>query len=360
MSISGVRAMFEMAQGMKHPIDLSLGMPDYDPPASVRNAAIAAIRKGYNKYTPTSGILSLRERIAQKLKEENRVHTVADNVLVTCAVSGALSIILTTLVDAGDEVILFDPYFVGYQQLILQNGGVPVYVKTDEHFQPDLVDLGRKLTKRTVAILINSPNNPTGAVYSRKTLQAIAKIAASKKIPVVSDEIYEKFCYDAKHVSIASMYDRTIVVNGLSKSHGITGWRIGYCAGPAEIINQARKVQQYSFVCAPSPFQYAALAAFDCSVTKHVAAYRKHRDVFFSAIKKVFPIQKSQGAFYAFIPYPYEGDRFMKQCIAHELLVVPGKVFSQNNIHFRASFAAKNRVLRAAGRLLCEIARSDA
>ncbi len=355
MEVSGVRKMFEMASQMKKPIDLSVGLPDFDVPEEVKNAAIEAIKKGFNKYTPTTGLRELKERILKKLKEENKIPSSIDQIIVTSAGSGALSIILTTLIESGDEVIIFDPYFIAYKELIMQNGGIPVISTTKSDFSIDLNDLQKKISGKTKAIIINSPNNPTGKVYEKKDLEEIVKIAKKHDLLIISDEIYEKFCYGKKHFSIGSIYPNTITVNGFSKSHAMTGWRVGYCTGPTEIIHEAIKVQQFNFVCAPAPFQIAAIKAFDVDVSLKIYEYKKKRDLIYNGLKKKYEIIKPEGTFYAFIKYPYNSERFIGKCIKNNLLIVPGGVFSRANTHFRVSFANKDEVLLKAVEILNNI-----
>lgn len=357
MNVSGVRKMFEMASKMKNPIDLSLGLPDFDVPDDVKKEAISSIKKGLNQYTQTTGIKELKQKILEKLRKENNIIAEEEQVIVTSAASGALSIVFTTIINEGDEIILFEPYFVAYKELIIQNGGVPVYARTKDDFSLDLEELKRKISNKTIAIVINSPNNPAGKVYTENELKNLAKIAAKYNLLIISDEIYEKFCYEKKYFSIGSIYPNTLTINGFSKSHAMTGWRVGYVAGPKEIITEAIKVQQFNFVCAPTPFQYAAIKAFDSDITKHISEYKKKRDIIFNGLKKEYKIAKPEGAFYAFVKYPCNPEKFMENCIKNNLLVVPGSAFSQHNTHFRISFATKNENLQKAIEILNKIAK---
>jgi aspartate aminotransferase len=355
MQVSGVRKMFELASKVKNPIDLSLGLPDYDIPDIIKEEAINAIKKGFNKYTPTTGIIPLKKRIVQKLKEENSIIAEEDEIIVTGAVSGALSIILTTIINKGDEIIIIDPYFVGYKQLIIQNSGLPIYVNTNKDFSLDIDEIEKKITNNTKAILINSPNNPTGKVYSKEDMIKLAEISKKKNIIIISDEIYEKFCYEKKHFSIGSIYSNTITLNGFSKSHAMTGWRIGYCHGPKKIIEQAIKVQQFNFVSSPTPFQYAAIKALDYDIKEKVIEYKKKRDIIYNGLKDRYDFVKSEGAFYYFIKYPYHKDKFIEDCINNSLLVVPGSAFSEKDENFRLSFANKDEILLKAIEILNNI-----
>ena len=357
MNVSGVRTMFEMASKMKNPIDLSLGMPDFDVPEEIKQEAIKAINQGFNKYASTTGIPKLKEKIKNKLIQENNIDVELNEIIVTSAASGALSVILKTIINENDEIILFDPYFVSYKELIIQNSGKPIFVKTKKGFSPDLNDFEAKITKKTKAIIINSPNNPSGKVYDEEDLREIAEIAEKHNLLIISDEIYEKFCYEKKHFSIGSIYKNTITINGFSKSCAMAGWRVGYCCGPKEIISDAVKVQQFNFVCAPTPFQYAAIRAFDVDISKHIEDYKTKRDIVYNGLKDNYKLMKPEGAFYAFIKYPYDKEKFVQDCINNCLLIVPGSVFSQNETHFRISFANKDEILKKAVEILNKLSK---
>ncbi len=357
MNISGVRKMFELASKMKNPIDLSLGLPDFDTPLIIKKEAIRSIKNGLNRYTPTGGIDNLKQKVIKKLKKENKIISNEEQVLITSAASGALSIIFTTIINKGDEIILIEPYFVAYKELIIQNGGIPIYSKTKKDFSLDLEDLKKKINNKTKAIVINSPNNPTGKVYDFGELKILSEIAKKKNILIISDEIYEKFCYEKKHFSIGSIYSKTITINGFSKSHAMTGWRVGYVNGPKEIIQEAIKVQQFNFVCTPTPFQYAAIKALDINIKDYVKEYKIKRDIVYKGLKENYEFVKPEGAFYAFIKYPYFPGKFMKNCIKNNLLIVPGIAFSRNNTHFRISFANKNQTLKKAIKILNKISK---
>jgi len=355
MNVSGVRKMFEMASKMKDPIDLSLGLPDFDVPSEVKKGAIEAIKKGLNRYTPTTGIKELKQEVLKKLREKNNIDVNENKLIITSAGSGALSIIFTTIINEGDEIIINEPYFVSYRELIIQNGGIPVYVKTKKDFSLDLNELKNKITNKTKAIVINSPNNPTGQVYDEKELKQLVILAKKNNVLIISDEIYEDFCYEKKHFSVASIYPNTVTINGFSKSHAMTGWRVGYCVGPEEIIQEAVKVQQFNFVCAPTPFQHAAIRALNCKIDDYVKKYKIKRDLIFNGLKKKYNIVKPEGAFYAFIEYPYGPEDFVNECLKNNLLIVPGSAFSRNNTHFRISFANKDKELEKAVKILNEI-----
>jgi len=269
---SGIRKIFDLARTLKDPINLSIGQPDFDVAPQVKEAAIAAIRAGRNTYTQTQGLPELR---AQCLAEEE-AHTgrrwAQDELLITSGVSGGLFLALMALVDDGDEVLIPDPYFVMYKHLVNLFGGKPVYVDTyDTGFAPDPQRLEQLITPRTKVLLLNSPANPTGRIVPADQLQAIAAVCTKHGITVVSDEIYRAFAY-TPCPSIARWHADTVVLVGHSKSYGMTGWRLGYACGPTEVIQAMTKVQQYSFVCAPSVTQHAALACPQVDLTAPIAA----------------------------------------------------------------------------------------
>ncbi len=341
MDASSIRTAFALAQSMEASINMSIGQPDFAVPDAVKDAAIAAIRDNCNTYTLTQGIQPLRAAVAEKLRKVNSIaDATEDTVMITAAVSGALSLALPVCIDPGDEVVIFDPSFVGYKQLVLLYGGVPVFVPLARDFSLDGDALRAAITPRTRAIIVNTPANPTGHVATHDEIDVLVAIAREHDLVIFSDEIYEDFLYgDAPHISIGASYDKTVTMGGFSKSHAMTGWRVGYVHAPAPILDKMITVQQYTFVCAPTPFQYAALAALTTDITPHVTRYRKNRDQLFAGLRDTYDVVQSDGAFYFFVPYPYGAENFLAQCMEHKLLVVPGNAFSARNTHFRLSFA---------------------
>jgi len=206
-------------------------------------------------------------------------------------------------------------------------------------------------------LIVNSPANPTGAVYSERELRDIAQIAAKRDLLVVSDEIYQHFCYDEPFVSMASVYENTLLLRGFSKSYAMTGWRLGWCAGPRAIIEKMTMLQQYSFVCAPSMAQAAGLVALKTDISRHVADYRRKRDMVYEALAEPFGLIKPQGAFYAFVPAPgQDATKFVTKAIENNVLIIPGEVFSQKNTHFRLSYATGDDKLQQGLEILVKLA----
>jgi aspartate aminotransferase/aminotransferase len=343
---SGIRKVFALAASLKDPVNFSIGQPDFDVPERLKEEAIKAIREGFNKYSQTAGDILLKEKISELVKKEIGWDRPA--VLVTSGVSGGLLLAFMALINPGDEVIIPDPYFVIYKHVVNMLGGKCVFVDSYPTFQLPLEKISRAVTDKTKLIILNSPCNPTGAVYSEGDIKALAEIAAKKDIVVLTDEIYEKFCYDGDCQSIANYYEKTLLMRGFSKSYAMTGWRLGYVAAHESltgIIEEMTKIQQYTFVCAPTPFQKAAIAALDYDVSDLVAVYRKKRDLIYEGLRDKFEMVKPHGAFYAFVKAPAGGSatEFVEKAIANNVLIIPGKVFSEKDTHFRISYATSDR-----------------
>ena len=352
---SGIRKVFDLAANLKDPIDLSIGQPDFDVPAEIREATIAAINEGKNAYSPTQGIGPLREAI---LAEVNAQYQHNDReVFISSGTSGGLLLAMLAMVDPGDEVIYLDPFFVMYPAMIQMCGGVPVPVDSYPDFQLDADKIAAAITPRTKMILINSPANPTGVTASASALKAVAELADEHNIALVSDEIYRLFMYDEPFVSPASFNERTIVIDGFSKSHAMTGWRVGYVHGPSEIMATMLKIQQYSFVCAPQPAQWGALRAHEINMTGHIDDYRRKRDLIVDGLADKYEIAKPGGAFYMFPKAPIDSSvRFVEEAISQGLLIIPGNIFSARDTHFRISFAAPDSVLEQGIEMLRKLA----
>ncbi len=249
---SGIRKVFDLAAKMAEPINLSIGQPDFPVPDAIKEAAIAAIRGDKNGYSVTQGIAELRERLQSRVDE--RYHQTDRRVLVTSGTSGALVLAVLAIVNPGDEVIVFDPYFVMYPALVEMVGGRCVTIDTYPDFRIDPDRVAAAITPRTKMILLNSPANPTGALANEAEVRGLAELAAKLNIALVSDEIYREFCYDGPMTSPVKWNDQSIVADGFSKTYGVTGWRLGFMHGPAAIIDKMTMLQQYTFVCAaPAP-----------------------------------------------------------------------------------------------------------
>ncbi len=353
---SGIRKVFNLAARMKDPINLSIGQPDFDVPQEVRRACIDAIESGKNGYALTQGMPVLREKLQKRIDDE---YGHADrSVFVSSGTSGGLVLALLSIVNPGDEVIVFDPFFVMYQPLVELVGGVPVMIDTYPDFRIDVGRVARAVTERTKLILLNSPANPTGVVTRANEIRELAELAAERDVALLSDEIYRQFCYDEPFVSPAAYNERTIVIDGFSKSHAMTGWRLGFAHGPTEVIDTMVKLQQYTFVCAPQPAQWAGAVAMDVEVTAHIGDYRRKRDMVFDGLSDLYEIVKPAGAFYAFPQCPWgTGTEFVTRAIENDLLIIPGNIFSRRDTHFRISYAADDAVLERGIEVLRRMAR---
>ncbi|MBN1809274.1 MAG: aminotransferase class I/II-fold pyridoxal phosphate-dependent enzyme [Planctomycetes bacterium] len=342
---SGIRRVFDLAASLPDPVNLSIGQPHFDVPEAAREAAVKAIRDGRNNYTPSPGIPELREAVSQWFSRRNVLH---DTVIVSPGASGPLTLSIMALAGPGDEVLVPDPYFVSYKQLVTAAGATPVYYNTYPDFipRPDVIE--PLVTPRTRAILLNSPNNPTGALYPEQAVRDIAAIAAAHGVTIISDEVYDCFAFDAPPFSPGSVYPDTVTINALSKSASMTGWRIGFAVGPSEIINEMIKLQQFTYVCAPQPMQWAALTVLNADTSDRNAEYAAKRDRVVNGLGPSFRLSPPGGAFYAFPQVPVEGlsgTDFCMKAVENNLLVIPGSVFSELDTHFRISFAAEDETI---------------
>ena len=354
---SGIRRVFDLAANLKDPINLSIGQPDFDVPDEVKQAAIEAIQSGKNAYSPTQGIGPLRERLQAQVGKQYPTHGNRD-VFVSSGTSGGLMLSMLAMINPGDEVIYLDPFFVMYPALVQMCGGVPVPVDSYPDFRLDPSKIEAAVTPRTKMILLNSPANPTGVTASAADLKQVAELAAEKQIALVSDEIYSNFHYDEEFVSPAVFNDQTIVIDGFSKSHAMTGWRVGYVHGPTEVMAAMLKLQQYSFVCAPQPAQWGAIRAMEVSLDGYLQDYRRKRDLVVQGLSGCYELVVPGGAFYVFPKAPVEsGAAFVEEAISRGLLIIPGNIFSKRDSHFRISFAAPDETLHRGIELLRELAR---
>jgi aspartate/methionine/tyrosine aminotransferase len=360
---SGIRKVFDLAAKMKDPINLSIGLPDFDVPDVAKNAAIEAIRSGHNRYTQTQGIAPLRQRLRDDLSVE--LGRDVGEVLITSGVSGGLFLAILATINPGDEAIFLDPYFVMYKHLLTLAGGKPVPVDSYPDFRFHAERVERAITPKSKLLILNSPSNPTGVVMTPAEVNAAVEIALKHDLLIISDEIYEPFLYGREAQgdmgglpSPTRTYPNTVLLRGFSKSHAMTGWRLGYAAGPEPIISQMTKLQQYTYVCAPSAMQYAALKAMDVPMKEAVDAYRRKRDIAFETLSKKFEVNEPGGAFYIFpkAPAGYRGGAsdFVARAIENNVLVIPGNVFSERDTHFRISYATTDERLQQG----CEILNS--
>lgn len=353
---SGIRKVFELARSIKNPINLSIGQPDFDVPEPVKSAAKQAIDAGKNSYTVTQGIDELRQKLLEKVEanfpDSNR------DLIVTSGTSGALVLALCCVVNPGDEVVIFDPYFVMYPHLVSLAGGTSVFIDTYPDFEIDLAKVEKAITKKTKAILFNNPGNPTGKIYSQDTVLGLAQLATKHGILLISDEIYSAFHYDGVLHSPATYNNNVLVLDGFSKSYGMTGWRMGYAHGPVRLIQEMIKLQQFTFVCAPSMVQYAGITALNQDMSSFLREYKCKRDFLLNGIKDYYDVPEAGGAFYLFPKAPLgNSTAFVEKAIQSSLLIIPGKTFSALDTNFRISFAAKQETLQRGVEVLQKLAK---
>lgn len=330
---------------LDNPINLSIGQPDFAMPEAARQAAYNAMMSGKNGYTVTQGIPELRSRITNEF-EAQFGHT--DRAFcITSGTSGALVLALMTLIDQGDEIIIFEPAFVMYRPLIEFLGGRCVAIDLSPTFEIDVDAVRSRIGPKTRAVLLNSPNNPTGKVVSPDTLQQLAALTDEHDVTLISDELYRGFCYDHPFSSAATFSKNSVILDGFSKSHAMTGWRVGYMHGPPEIIDSCITLQQYTFVCAPQAGQWAALAAADCDMTESYDACRRKRDQLVESLRGHYDFTYPDGAFYLYPKTPSgSAEQFAERAVKQEqLLIVPGTVFGSADTHFRISYTVPDNTL---------------
>lgn len=366
---SGIRRVFDLAAKLDHPINLSIGQPDFDVPPPVKEAAIEAIRAGFNRYTVTQGTAPICEKvtaqICQQLPNWSDPQGEPFGTLITSGVSGGLLLAILTCVGPGDEVLVGDPYFVMYKHLVSLAGGTAVYVDTYPDFQLTVDRIKRHLSGRTKMLLFNSPSNPTGVVATSAVCRQIVDLAHQHNFLIVSDEIYDQFFYDpigGPQCPTPAAYTRNLLLlRGFSKTYGMTGWRLGYAVGPKAIIEQMTKLQQYSFVCAPSMAQVGGVVALDQDVSPFVQAYRRKRDLVVERLSGAYELTPPGGAFYAFPKVPshlgLSGTQFVERAVERGLLMIPGSVFSNRDTHFRISYACDDTMLERGLDILLNLAR---
>ena len=378
LDTSGIRKVFELGATLKDPINLSIGQPDFPVPDSIKGAAVRAIEENHNGYTLTQGIPALRRKICE--------HLVADlgwpsdlgrpespvGALVTGGTSGALLLSFLALLNPGDEIIIPDPYFVAYPHMPTLAGAAAIRCDTYPDFRMTAARIEPLITERTKAVLIDSPSNPCGVVLSSGELRDILELCRAKGVLLISDEIYDEFCF-ADHreagpdgrprtpspARFEGAHEDVLVIRGFGKTYGCTGWRMGYAAGPMPLIREITKLQQYSFVCSPSPLQHGCLAAFDVDMTETVATYARRRDRVLERLAPLTSVPTPGGAFYLFVEVPpalgMTGQEFFQAAVERNVLLIPGNVFSDRDTHVRMSIATPDERLDRGLDILAEI-----
>ncbi|MDO4302098.1 MAG: aminotransferase class I/II-fold pyridoxal phosphate-dependent enzyme [Clostridia bacterium] len=364
MPFSGIRKFFDIASEMEGVISLGVGEPDFDTPWAIREKGIYNLEKGKTVYSANAGLMELREEISKYLKRTIDVlYCPKGEILVTVGASESIDLALRATLEPGDEVLVPEPSYVSYKPCVTMADGIPVVVNTkaENSFKLTVDDIKDKITNKTKALILPYPNNPTGAIMEKDDIEKLAEFLKDKDILVISDEIYSELTYgDKKHFSIASidyMRNKTIVINGFSKSYAMTGWRLGYAAGPEPILTQMTKVHQYCIMCAPTTSQQAAVEALrscDDAVDKMRREYdRRRRFMRKGFIDMGLDCYEAQGAFYLFPCIKSTGlssDEFCERLLFEEkVAVVPGTAFGECGEGFiRCSYAYSVEEIRVA------------
>jgi len=353
LDLSGIRKVFDLARDLKDPVNLSIGQPDFPVPEAVKEAATTAMMRDQNAYTPTQGRQDLIDGLVADAKKRGLNF---EDLIITSGVSGGLLLSFSALLNPGDEVLMTDPYFLMYRQLCTFLGAKAKLVDTYPHFKCTAEVLEPHLKPSTKLLVLNFPGNPTGTGLSLDELKDLANLLERHPhITVISDEIYRLFYYDGSFVSLSSLMDRVLTLDGFSKSHAVTGWRVGWACGPKRILQQMAKLQQFTFVCSPAPAQVGCLRALGLSMEAERQAYERKRDLICGLLENHYELVRPQGTFYVFpkVPKRYgSSEDFVKVAIERGLLIIPGKVFSSKDTHFRISFATKNDTLQRGAEIL--------
>lgn len=377
---SGIRRISELGKSLHNAINLSIGQPDFAVPEPIKEAACEAIRTNRNGYTPNPGLDALRVALAKRLESELgwRVRAPGLNedsgtgLLITAGTSAAIMLACLALLDPGDEVIMPDPYFIIYPELAKVCGARAVLCDTYPDFRLTRRRVEPLITPRTKMVLLNSPGNPSGVVATSQEVSDLLALCRERDIVLLSDEIYDEFAFSdarteqpigplqnsaAKSAPLLcpsparrpGAAENTVLVRGFGKTYGVTGWRLGYVAGPMAIIEQMIKLQQHTIVCAPTPLQWGALAALDTPMDETVALYQRRRDRLVERLSNVTEVQKPGGAYYVFAKVPERlrmtASAFCEHALKEKVIIIPGNVFSPRDTHVRISFAAPDAML---------------
>ncbi|MEE3001491.1 MAG: aminotransferase class I/II-fold pyridoxal phosphate-dependent enzyme [Planctomycetota bacterium] len=357
IDVSGIRRAFQLGADLENPINLSIGQPDFPVPGVMKEAAIDAIQSDLNGYTLTTGHPPLLKAISTHLEKDINWNCGSDDLdlMITSGTSGALLLSFMAMLNPGDEVVIADPYFVVYPTLGPMTGSSIVYCDTYPDFRMTAERVESCLTDRTKLVLVNSPANPTGVILNDEELKDLVDLCSSRDILLVSDEIYDLFTYP-EHLdsggrcpSPARHTKDMLLIRGFGKNYGCTGWRLGYAAGPSWLIAEMAKLQQYTFVCAPSMAQAGATRSFEIDMGPEIGEYHARSMMIHEALGDITTVSSTAGAFYAFIEVPGKlgcsATEFCERAIEHNLILIPGAVFSQRDTHVRISYACERTKL---------------
>jgi aminotransferase len=364
---SGIRKFFDLVLTMQDVVSLGVGEPDFSTPWNICESSIYSIEQGMTSYTSNKGLQSLREALSRYLdRHYHLTYDSEDEIVITSGVSEALDIAIRAIVNPGDEVLIAQPSYVSYAPCVTLAGGVPVPVECteDDRFRLNPETLKEKVTKKTKALMINFPNNPTGGVMRKGDLEAISDIVTDNDLLLISDEVYAELTYEGQHVAAATvgdLYERTITLNGFSKAYAMTGWRVGYLCAPKPLCEAALKIHQYVMLCAPVMGQVAALEAIrsaEDEKNRMVNEYRLRRNMFVAGLNRIgLPCHVPEGAFYAFPSVKGTGlsdVEFAEGLLKEQrVAVVPGSVFGVGGEdHLRCAYAVSRKNLtEALGRM---------
>lgn len=368
---SGIRRVFDEAAATPGAIKLFIGQPDFPIDPLITKAAADAILDtssvpSPNGYSLTQGVKPLQDAVRQHIKRDLgwTIDDTTTDCLITSGTSGALFLAAMALLNPGDEIIIPDPYFVLYPYLAHLANAKAVKCDTYPDGSPDFRMTAARveplITERTKAVLVCSPGNPTGVVLSQHEQRELLELCRRKNVLLISDEIYDEFVFSESLTARSAegnkpvcpsagrepgSFDATVVIRGFGKTFGVTGWRLGYAVGPKAILHEMRKLQQYVYVCAPTPLQLGAVAAFKADITPHIAEYQRRRDLVVNTLREVTHVEMPGGAFYAFVQVPKRlnmtGEQFYQRAKQDKVFIVPGHTFSSRDTHFRLSFAAR-------------------
>ncbi len=380
---SGIRRIFDLGARLTNPINLSIGQPDFPVPEPIKRAAIRAIETDCNGYTPTQGVAPLLAKVTHWLKTDlgwdaqpaGGAGEGQPSALITTGTSGALSLAFAALLNPGNEAIIPDPYFVAYPHLCALAGARAVLCDTGDDLRMTAARVEPLITERTKLVLLNSPSNPCGVVSTPEECRDLLELCRAKGVLLISDEIYDEFTYPefaldraAGDASLArcpsparlpGACDDVLLIRGFGKTYACTGWRLGYCAGPSALIAQMAKIQQYTFVCAPSALQHGAAECFGVDMSDQVHEYQRRRDYVVGRLAPLTDVPTPGGAFYAFPKVParlgLSDAEFVERCVDRNVLIIPGSVFSTRTDRVRISYATSMDRLEEGLDVICEL-----
>jgi len=356
---SAIRELFDLGRRIPDAIDLSIGQVGFGIAEPIQEAVISAIRGGSGRYSPTEGFPDAVEAVRRHLMAVDGLPE-GDDVMLTVGATGALTLAFLALAGPGDEVLIPDPHFVIYRNLAHIVGATPVFYDLDADMQPDPEVVASKINDKTRLLVLNNPANPTGCVFSHHCVESIAQICEARGVPVVSDELHSRFIYGGEHVSVKRFGgEQSLLIGGLSKTYGVSGWRLGWAAGPPALIDRMRVLQQFTYTCPPTLAQAAVPAALACDVEPWVDAHRRKRDMAWRALVDAgYELARPGGTIFMFPKVPRGTDlEFCARALDRKLILVPGRAFSQHNTHFRLSIGANEETLLRGLEVLVDMAR---